>query len=244
MEATTAIDDNGDYHTCSENSADADDSENGSFISLDSESGYNIDMTEKNADSINLSIDQRRMNSSHDSVESIDTVPEPINPIPMAPEMVTYRHQVDEEDMVENDDTVTEHDRDPPESFLFLFLLISFGYMLPWTSLGSLISYYKATYSASFYVKLYCAYYIPGLPIALLQYRYDTYMDSLFSSRYTYLFRGLTAYSIMMGVLVSLIYFRSENLLIILFGLLGKSSYLQICITLWAHTLGRKTGNQ
>jgi hypothetical protein len=226
MESTTAIDDNGDYHTCSENSAEEDDSEHGSFMSLDSDSGYSVDAAKKYADSTNLSNDQRRMSSSHKSIESIDTVPDPFNPIPMAPEMVTYSRQVDEEDMVENDDTVTEHDRDPPESFLFLFLLISFGYMLPWTSLGSLISYYKATYSASFYVKLYCAYYMPGLPIALLQYRYDTYMDSLFSSRYTYLFRGLTAYLIMMGVLVSLIFFRSENLLIILFGLLGKSSSL------------------
>lgn len=222
MEPTTANDDNGDYHTCSENSREEDDSENGSFISLDSESGYNIDISEKNVDSTNLSNNQRLMNSSHDTIKSIDTAPDPVNFISMAPEMVKCRHQVGDEDMVENDDTVTEHDRDPPESFLLLFLLISFGYMLPWTSLGSLISYYKATYSASFYVKLYCAYYMPGLPIALLQYRYDTYMDSIFSSRWTYLFRGLTAYLIMIGVLASLSFFRSENLLIILFSLLGK----------------------
>lgn len=224
MESTTAIDDAGDYHTCSENSAEVDDSEHGSFISLDSESGFNIDTS--------LSYDQRRMNCSHDTIESIDTVPAPVNIVSMAPETVEYRHQIGVEDMAEIDDTVAEHDRDPPESFLFLFLLISFGYMLPWTSLGSLISYYKATYSASFYVKLYCAYYMPGLPIALLQYRYDTYMDSIFSSRWTYLFRGLTAYLIMMGVLVSLIFFRSENILIILFSLLGESPSLRLIVTL------------
>lgn len=217
MESATAIDDNGDYHTCSENSRDVEDSENGSFISL--EGSYNSDLgTEKN-DSPTFSNDQGIVDESYEKFQSTGTV---LDTIPFVSEMVKFRNQVGGEGIVENDDTVREHDRDPPESFLLLFLLISFGYMLPWTSLGSLISYYKATYSSSFYVKLYCAYYIPGLPIALLQYRYDTYMDSIFSSRWTYLFRGLTAYFIMMGVLVSMIFMRSENLLIILFGLLGK----------------------
>ncbi len=52
----------------------------------------------------------------------------------------------------------------------YSFIFISFGYMLPWTALGSLISYFKYVYSAQFYVKLYCAYYLPGLPVAIIQY--------------------------------------------------------------------------
>eukprot|EP01035_Chromulina_nebulosa_P018276 gene18276-23953_t len=49
--------------------------------------------------------------------------------------------------------------------------------MVPWTSLGSLISYYKYHYTANFYVKLYCCYYLPGFPVSLLQLRLDVPLD-------------------------------------------------------------------
>lgn len=111
---------------------------------------------------------------------------------------------------------------EPSELFQVLFILISFGYMLPWTSLGSLISYYKANYSASFYVKLYCAFYLPGLPVALFQYYFDTTLDSLYGSQVMYLLRGLIPYIIMMGILVSLFFFDSELFLILVFGCIGE----------------------
>lgn len=114
----------------------------------------------------------------------------------------------------------------PSEYFLAFFMLMSCGYMLPWTSLGSLITYYKATYSASFYVKLYCAYYLPGLPISLLQYKYDVYLDLKYGSQRTYLFRGMISYIVMMGILVSLIWLKSRIALIILFILLGVCGWL------------------
>lgn len=114
----------------------------------------------------------------------------------------------------------------PSEYFLAFFMLMSCGYMLPWTSLGSLITYYKATYSASFYVKLYCAYYLPGLPISLLQYKYDVYLDLKYGSQRTYLFRGMISYVVMMGILISLIWLKSRIALIILFVLLGVCGWL------------------
>lgn len=130
------------------------------------------------------------------------------------------------EDVIDSEDTEANNDPEPSDCFLFLFVLISFGYMLPWTALGSLISYYKARYGASFYVKLYCAYYLPGLPFALLQYKYDTYVDSIFTSKYTYLFRGLLSYIIVIGVLVMMIFSPSEKMLILLFSLLGADIFL------------------
>jgi hypothetical protein len=67
-------------------------------------------------------------------------------------------------------DTIGESVVNKPTSCLgFLFLMTSFGYMLPWTSLGSLISYYKETYGADFYVLIYFCYYLPGLPISIFQ---------------------------------------------------------------------------
>lgn len=108
----------------------------------------------------------------------------------------------------------------------FLFMIISFGYMLPWTSLGSLISYYKYTYSASFYVKLYCAYYLPGLPVALLQNYLDRYLDARFGSYKTYLFRGGFAYIFMIAILLSLVWAQDSNCLIFLFAMLGICGWL------------------
>lgn len=108
----------------------------------------------------------------------------------------------------------------------FAFLLISFGYMLPWTSLGSLISYYKYNYSASFYVKLYCAYYLPGLPIAILQHNYDNLIDLKYGSHTAYLYRGLVAYSLTMIVIISMIWCRNEAVLIFLFVILGTCGWL------------------
>jgi hypothetical protein len=97
------------------------------------------------------------------------------------PSLITQSNDdVDDDD---TDNTIAREQKDKlinlkvPKNLEIIFLFISFGYMLPWTSLGSLISYYKNTYSANFYVKLYCAYYLPGLPVALLQHRFDSYLE-------------------------------------------------------------------
>ncbi len=106
------------------------------------------------------------------------------------------------------------------------FVFISFGYMLPWTALGSLISYYKFNYGANFYVKIYCAYYLPGLPIALLQYRYDEYLDGVYGSKNTYMFRGVFSFTCSALILFSMLWFTTEMHLIALFTLLGICSWM------------------
>ena len=105
------------------------------------------------------------------------------------------------------------------------FVIISFGYMLPWTALGSLISYYKQEFGANFYLDIYIAYYIPGFPISILQYCYDDYLDRRYTSQITYIIRGLLCYIIMTLVIISLIWIHDKNVIIFLFGILGILSY-------------------
>ena len=106
------------------------------------------------------------------------------------------------------------------------FLLISFGYMVPWTSLGSLISYFKHTYNAEFYNKLYCAYYLPGLPVAFLQHKFDGYVDLHLGSRNAYMLRGVVSFIVMTSILVLMVWWREQDTLIFLFMVLGIFSWL------------------
>jgi len=69
------------------------------------------------------------------------------------------------------------------------FMMVSCGYMSSWTAIGSLIPYFKAHYGADFYVKIYCAYYLPGLVVSLLQQRYDSYFDAKYGSWRSYMAR-------------------------------------------------------
>lgn len=106
------------------------------------------------------------------------------------------------------------------------FGLISFGYMVPWTSLGSLISYFKYKYSANFYVKLYCCYYLPGLPVALLQYKYDVLLDHKYGSRNMYLFRGTIAFLGMILIISFLLRVENKYYLLFMFTGLGVCGWL------------------
>lgn len=58
---------------------------------------------------------------------------------------------------------------------------------------GSLIAFFKARQGASFYVQMYCAFYLPGLPISLLQQRYDEQIEQRFGSGNAYMFRVVFA---------------------------------------------------
>lgn len=84
---------------------------------------------------------------------------------------VDHQHAVDDEELLAFESSSTSSPAcSLPTLLPYSFVFISFGYMLPWTALGSLISYFKFTYSAQFFVHLYCAFYLPGLFVAVLQY--------------------------------------------------------------------------
>jgi hypothetical protein len=122
--------------------------------------------------------------------------------------------------------TVGEPIQGPPTRCLgFLFLFTSFGYMLPWTSLGSLISYYKATYGANFYVLIYFCYYLPGLPVSIFQHFCGESFDSKFGSFNAYLFRGILFFSAMITILLLMINCDTKVILYVLFILLGISGW-------------------
>lgn len=72
------------------------------------------------------------------------------------------------------------------------FLLLALAYMSSWTVMGSLVSYFKQHHGPDFFVKLNSAYYLPGLPLALLQKHYDSALDARFGSRAAYLARCCT----------------------------------------------------
>lgn len=65
-----------------------------------------------------------------------------------------------------------------------LWVLVACGYMVPFTSVGSLIAYFKATYGPHFYVQLYCAFYLPGWPVSELQRRFDESFDRKVSAEF------------------------------------------------------------
>jgi hypothetical protein len=45
-----------------------------------------------------------------------------------------------------------------------------------------LVSYYKQLYGPDFFVKLNCSYYLPGLPVSVIQLHADERADMRFGS--------------------------------------------------------------
>lgn len=60
---------------------------------------------------------------------------------------------------------------------------LAFAYMSLWTVVGSLISYFQKENGPDFFVKLNCAFYLPGLPVALLQMIYVSDLEVRFGSQ-------------------------------------------------------------
>ena len=67
---------------------------------------------------------------------------------------------------------------------------------------------------------------MPGLPVALVQYQYDEYWNSIYGSKFAYKWRGCFCFIAMIAVLISLTWIESEMILIYMFTLLGISSWL------------------
>ena len=82
-----------------------------------------------------------------------------------------------------------------------LLSIASFGYALPWVALGSLLAYFKHHGGDQYYVAIYCCYYAPGLPIAILQTHFDSSYDMKYSSRVTFAVRGLLCWSLTLVII-------------------------------------------
>lgn len=70
-----------------------------------------------------------------------------------------------------------------------LFILLGFGYMLLWTAIGSRIKDLLVDYGPSFFTEINVIFYIMGLPISLIQKRYDHILDLRYRSKITFRFR-------------------------------------------------------
>lgn len=64
--------------------------------------------------------------------------------------------------------------------------LLSFGYMLPWVTIGSLIKYFADEYGDSYFVILNVAFYAVGYPVSYIQRRVDLYYDTIYGSKKTF----------------------------------------------------------
>lgn len=103
------------------------------------------------------------------------------------------------------------------------FGLVSLAYMAPWTALGSLVAYFKARYGPDFFVRLNCAFYLAGLPIALAQQWGDEALDAALGSTRAYLWRNVTALALA-AVVLALV--DTESVVLALVALLGGVSWL------------------
>jgi hypothetical protein len=64
--------------------------------------------------------------------------------------------------------------------------LLSFGYMVPWVTIGSLIQYFTDKYGNSYFVVLNVAFYAVGYPVSYIQRRVDLYYDTVYGSKRTF----------------------------------------------------------
>jgi hypothetical protein len=103
--------------------------------------------------------------------------------------------------------------------------LMSTTYMTTWTALAGLIPYYEGRYGAQFYVNITSAFYFPGLPIAILDTLFGERLDVFFSSRYSYIIRGLLCYAITLAIIISFIFYDSEQYVLLSFIMIGVTTW-------------------
>jgi len=92
--------------------------------------------------------------------------------------------------------SISSHEVHPPLTWTLgpSCFFLAFAYMSPWTVVGSLISYFQKDHGPDFFVKLNCAFYLPGLPVALLQVIYVSDLEVRFGSQPITLARNLLAF--------------------------------------------------
>lgn len=107
---------------------------------------------------------------------------------------------------------------------VFYFVIVSFAYMTPWTSIGSLITYFTCSYGPSYFVYLNVAFYCSGLPVALFQRRFDSYYDTIYGSKYMYRLRVYIGLLLDMGLLIAAPFAGYVTFILIVF-VIGVSTW-------------------
>jgi hypothetical protein len=111
------------------------------------------------------------------------------------------------------------------DSIVWCFMFVSFGYMLPWVSIGSLITYYVEEYGEDYFVYLNIAFYAVGYPVSYLQRRVDVYYDTIYGSKFTFRRRLEFCFAILMTLLM-IIPTAGNTGTIILVALIGICTWM------------------
>ena len=105
-----------------------------------------------------------------------------------------------------------------------VFSLVSFGYMFPWTVIGSQVNTLSETFGNTFFVYLNIAFYISGLPTSIIQKCMDGKADNKYSSQVTYTLRTVLP-QLAQIVLVLMIPRTTYEQYIVIAGLLGVCTW-------------------
>ncbi len=111
-----------------------------------------------------------------------------------------------------------------PGNFPMYFMLISAGYVLPWTAICSKVSYFTEEYGANYFVMLNVYFYVSGLPVTAFGVWYDHTVEMKYESKFTYLMRSIVCLTSIL-ILVMLIPFASTDQLSIIVGFLGMFTW-------------------
>ena len=87
---------------------------------------------------------------------------------------------------------------------LILFFFSGLGSSLCYIATLSSLVYYKARYGPQSYIYINLAVYLPLLPVAVAQARYDQDVDRLVGSANAFLFRGVVGYVLSIAALASI----------------------------------------
>jgi hypothetical protein len=99
------------------------------------------------------------------------------------------------------------------------FMLISAGYMFPWTAICSKVSFYTAYYGKNYFCILNILFYSSGLPISLLASWYDASVEKKYKSKFTFLTRTIICLTFIMGLLLCIPFSNSTQIAVIIFCL-------------------------
>ena len=87
---------------------------------------------------------------------------------------------------------------------IVLFFFSGLGSSLCYIATLSSLVFYKSTYGAQSYIYINLAVYLPLLPVAIAQARYDQDVDRLVGSANAFLCRGIVGYVLSIGALASI----------------------------------------
>jgi len=107
-----------------------------------------------------------------------------------------------------------------PGNFPMYFMIISAGYMFPWTAICSKIEVLTQLYGKEFFTLMNAYFYISGLPVSLISSWYDNTMDMKYESKNAYTIRTLVCLAFM-WILVMILPFTNAQQMSTIVGLLG-----------------------